>query len=162
MKKSHKLTAAAAAVTLLASTAAQAGPYTDDLSKCLVRSTSEQQKAVLVEWVFAIAALHPSVKPLSSVSDAKRTDLNKSVADLFTTLLTASCRQETQDAVKYEGAAAIQTSFALLGQVAMTDLFSNPDVAQGLGAFSQYLDKSKFDSVFQTAPAAAPVPNPGH
>lgn len=149
------------AALLLASAAAQAGPYTDDLSKCLVRSTSEQQKAVLVEWVFAIAALHPSVKPLSSVTDAKRNDLSKNVADLFTTLLTDTCRKETQDAVKYEGPAAIQTSFALLGQVAMTDLFSNPDVAKGMGAFSQYLDRSKFDSVFPPAPGAAPAPNPG-
>jgi len=157
-----KLLSFAAAALVLASQSALAGPYTDDLSKCLVRSTSEQQKAVLVEWVFAIAALHPSVKPLSSVSDAKRTDLNKSVADLFTTLLTDTCRQETQDAVKYEGPAAIQTSFALLGQVAMTDLFSNPDVAQGLGAFSQYLDKAKFDSVFPPAPGAAPAAPPGH
>lgn len=157
-----KLLLFVAAALLLASGAAQAGPYTDDLSKCLVRSTSEQQKAVLVEWVFAIAALHPSVKPLSSVSDTQRNDLSKSVADLFTTLLTDSCRQETQDAVKYEGAAAIQTSFALLGQVAMADLFSNPDVAKGMGAFSQYLDKSKFDSVFPPAPGAVPAPNPGH
>ena len=156
-----KLLLFAAAALLLASTAAQAGPYTDDLSKCLVRSSSEQQKAVLVEWVFAIAALHPSVKPLSSVSDAKRNDLNKSVADLFTTLLTDTCRQETQDAVKYEGPPAIQTSFALLGQVAMADLFSNPDVSKGMAAFAQYLDKSKFDALLQPAPAAASAPG-GH
>lgn len=159
MKKPLILSAVA---LLLASSAVQAGPYTDDLSKCLVRSTTEQQKAVLVEWVFAIAALHPTVKPLSSVSDTKRTELNKSVAALFTTLLTDSCRQETHDAVKYEGTGAIQTSFALLGQVAMTDLFSNPSVAQGLGAFAQYLDKAKFDSVFPPNPVATPAPGSGH
>ena len=146
-------TAAMLASSLAAMNSAVAGPYTDDLSKCLVRATTEQQKAVLVEWVFSIAALHPSVKPLSSVSDAQRTDLNKGVAALFTTLLTDTCRKETQDAVKYEGPAAIQTSFGLLGQVAMTDLFSDPSVTQGLGAFTQYLDKAKFDAVFKPAPA---------
>lgn len=151
----------AAAVMLLSVAAmgeAQAGPYTDDLSKCLVRSTTEQQKAVLVEWVFAIAALHPAVKPLSSVSDGQRITLNKNVGALFTTLLTESCRKESQDAVRYEGAAAIQTSFGLLGQVAMTDLFSDPGVSKGLGDFAQYLDKAKFDAVFKPAPTQ-PAPH---
>ena len=133
----------------------QAGVYTDDLSKCLVRSTTDQQKSTLVEWVFAIAALHPVVKPLSTVSDAQRDGLNKSVADLFTNLLTVSCRQETRDAVKYEGAAAIQSSFSVLGQVAMANLFSNPDVAAGMGGFAKYLDNAKFQGIMEPAPAAS-------
>lgn len=150
--------AAFCALSLTGMSPAQAGMYGDDLSKCLVRSTTDQQKATLVEWVFAIAALHPSVKPLSSVSEAQRTALNKSVADLFTTLLTDTCRKETQDAVKYEGPAAIQTSFSVLGQVAMTNLFADPGVAQGMSAFAQYLDKAKFEEVMNTGPAATGGP----
>ena len=134
---------------------ARAGIYTDDLSKCLVNSTSDQQKSILVQWVFAIAALHPSVKPLSSVSDTKRDSLNKGVADLFTVLLTQTCRKETQDAVKYEGSGAIQSSFAVLGQVAMTNLFSDPNVSGGMEGFTKYLDKAKFEGVLTPAPAAA-------
>lgn len=150
--------AAVCALSLTGMSPARAGIYGDDLSKCLVRSTTDQQKATLVEWVFAIAALHPSVKPLSSVSEAQRTALNKSVAGLFTTLLTDTCRKETQDAVKYEGPAAIQASFAVLGQVAMTNLFADPGVAQGMSAFAQYLDKAKFEEVMKTGPAATGGP----
>src|SRR5690242_19661575 len=96
--KSKKRVAIAAGSLLAAAmmSPARAGIYTDDLSKCLVNSTSDQQKSILVQWVFAIAARHPSVKPLSSVSDTKRDCLNKGVADLFTVLLTQTCRKDTQ------------------------------------------------------------------
>ena len=154
-----KSLAAVAAVFMLSATGmsqVQAGVYTDDLSKCLVRATTDQQKATLVQWIFGIAALHPTVKPLSSVTDSQRTQLNKDVAALFMTLLTDSCRKETQDAVKYEGPAAIQASFGVLGQVAMTSLFSNQDVNTGLGAFAQYLDKAKLDAVLKPTPASKP------
>lgn len=159
MKGKNRIAAAAALVlSAAAMNTAYAGIYTDDLSKCLVRSTTDQQKSILVEWVFAIAALHPVVKPLSMVSETQRDSLNKSVANLFTVLLTDSCRKETQDAVKYEGSGAIQSSFSVLGQVAMTNLFSDPGVAAGMGGFTKYLDQAKFKSVLQPIPAASTKP----
>lgn len=40
-----------------------AGLYTDDLARCLVVSTSTQDRADLVRWIFSAASAHPVVKP---------------------------------------------------------------------------------------------------
>lgn len=56
---------------LLSLTAPQAyaGPYADELSKCLVESTSTRDRPDLVRWMSTSAALHPAVKPISNVTD---------------------------------------------------------------------------------------------
>jgi len=117
-----------------------AGLYADDMGRCLVKNTSSQDKTDLVRWIFASAALHPDVAPLSSVTDADRSAINERIGKLLTRLLTDSCVSQTQDALKYEGAASFQLSFQLLGQVAMQELMTNERVSQGFAAISKYVD----------------------
>jgi hypothetical protein len=128
-----------------------AGPYSDDLSKCLVGATTNEEKGTLVKWIFSIAALHPAVSSVSAVNDKQRTDLNKATASLFETLLADRCKKQTQDAVKYEGTNTIQEAFGVLGQAAMMELFTNDAVAGGLQEFAQYVDEKKLSTVLKTS-----------
>ncbi len=130
-------------LALRAAPAAAAGPYTDELSKCLVRTTTSTEKTLLVKWMFATMALHPDVKGLASVSDERRAELNKSTARLFEDLLTKGCVSQTREALKYEGQSAIEASFSVLGQVASRELFANPKVAGGLAEFGKYFDSER-------------------
>jgi hypothetical protein len=138
---------AAVGLVMLSPDSAIAGPYSDDLAKCLVKSTTDADKNSLVKWMFAAASLHPAVKSIASVSDAERDDLNKNAAKLFERLVTESCRAETQEAVKYEGPSTIQTSFEVLGQVAGRGLLADPAVARSLADFANYLDKKKLEQL---------------
>ena len=92
-----------------------AGPYTDALSMCLVKNTSEADKTMLVKWIFAIIALHPEVESMAAVSYEQRDALNEQFGLLVQNLLTQSCRTETGEALKYEGTGAIEGSFNVLG-----------------------------------------------
>ncbi|MGW8248877.1 MAG: hypothetical protein ACWGOV_12300 [Acidiferrobacterales bacterium] len=136
------------ALASFASVSAQAGIYGDDMAKCLVRSTTTQDRSVLVKWIFAAAASNPEVKSMVSVSEHQRNRLNKSIAKLFERLLTDSCRKETQAAYKYEGKATISSSFNLLGQVAGRELFSDPNVTKSVSGLAQYIDKEKMNDLF--------------
>lgn len=127
----------------LCSLSAQAGVYTDDLSKCLVKSTSTTDRVVLVRWMFAMLALHPAVQPLASVSAEQREGASKTAAGLFARLLTADCRNESVSALKYEGVAAIGSSFQVLGQVASRDLMTDPNVAKGMHQLGTDLDSDQ-------------------
>jgi hypothetical protein len=135
----------------LAAIPAQAGPYGDDMAKCLVRSTTSADRSSLVQWIFAAAAAHPDVKSLVSVSEKQRDGLNRTTAKLFEKLLTASCRKETQAAVKYEGRQTIQTSFNVLGQVAGRELFTDPQVTSSVAGLGQYVDQKKIQELFESA-----------
>lgn len=137
--------AAAMAVSVcgLSISPAHAGPYSDDLAKCLVESTTTSDKNALVKWMFAMAALHPAVKSIASITEAERTQSSRDTAQLFERLLTESCRTQTRQAVKYEGATALQTGFQMLGQVAARELFADPGVARGLADLENHIDSQK-------------------
>lgn len=125
------------------------GPYTDDLSKCLVKSTTDADRTLLVQWMFAMASLHPAVKSMSAMSDAERTEVTRKTAGIMEHLLTVSCQPEAQQALKYEGNSAIEASFNVLGQVAGRELFSNPQVAAGIGDLEKFIDGDKLKKALQ-------------
>lgn len=138
---------AAFSLALLSSAPAHAGPYSDEMAKCLVASTSEADKNFLVKWMFAAAALHPAVKSISSVTDAQRNELNVKTAKLFERLLTESCKKQVQTAIKYEGQSTIESAFQVLGQVAARGLFSDPSVNGFIAQLGNHIDKQKLESV---------------
>jgi hypothetical protein len=138
------------AAAALGCTSLWAGPYGDDLAKCLVKSTTTEDKSTLVQWMFAMSSLHPDVKQLSAVSPAKRADLNKQFAGMMTTLLTESCLNETRDALNYEGTETLVQGFTVLGQVAGRELFSNPDVAAGMGELEGLFDNKKLEATLKS------------
>ena len=123
--------------------AATAGPYADDLAKCLVSSTTENDRIQLVRWMFSAASLHPAVEPISSVTAADLDAANKTIADLVVKLLTDSCRAQTKDAIKYEGSATLETAFSVLGQVAGQELFTSPEVAAAMAGLEHHMDAEK-------------------
>jgi hypothetical protein len=93
-----------------------AGPYSDALARKLVASTTSEEKAACVRWMFVAMAAHPDLKGMSSVTP------------------------EQKEAVKYEGNSAIESAFQVFGQIAARELFSNPDVSKGLGELQGYMD----------------------
>jgi hypothetical protein len=149
---SCRVAPAALAFVLAVSSRASAGPYGDSLGKCLVEATTAAEKATLVRWMFATMALHPDVQSISAATPEQRTALTKQTAELFQRLLTETCRTQAREAVRYEGASTLQSSFSLLGQVAVRELFANPKVAAGLAELSKYVDEKKLKEL--AAPAA--------
>jgi hypothetical protein len=144
--RSRNLCIAASALGLLVAlhgTKARAGVYTDDLSRCLVKSSDSNDRVMLVQWMFTAFALHPAVQPLASITAEQRSSATKKVATLFVRLLTENCRKEAVDAMKYEGEAAIDTSFQVLGGVASRDLMTDPQVSKGMGALGDDLSNEE-------------------
>ena len=141
MRRTIKISMAALAIAVPST--ASAGVYADDLAKCLVSSTTENDRIELVRWMFSAASLHPAVEPISSVTAADLDAANKTIADLVVKLLTDSCRAETKDALKYEGSTTLETAFTVLGQVAGQELFSSPEVAAALAGLEHHMDAEK-------------------
>jgi hypothetical protein len=142
------------AVTLVANTGALAGPYGDDLAKCLVKSTTAAEKGTLVQWMFATMALHPDVKWMAAITADQRAKLNEKTAKQFETLLTKTCLAETKAALKYEGASTFESSFNVLGTVAARELMSHPSVVAGNEEFAKYLDTDAMKSLLEPPKAA--------
>jgi len=147
VKRTRTLVVAAMLGLVLAAagrTPAQAGQYGDQLTKCLVDSTTDEDKAGLARWIFASAAQNPNVSDLATVTDEQRAEMSKSVAAIFERVLTQDCRTQFRDAKKNEGENMLSMSFGTLVQVAMGNLIDNPAVSQALGGIDKELNKQKF------------------
>lgn len=138
-----KFKATLSAAALLLCGTAQAGPYTDQLSACLVGQSTMDDHVVIVQWMFAAMSKHPSVAAMGSVSEAQVDKANQRMAQLFSRLLTVTCRDQTRLALKNEGEPALQQGFQALGEVAGRDLFMDPNVAKGLSGMTKYIDTKK-------------------
>jgi len=127
------------------STLTQAGPFTDELSQCLVQSSTDEDKLKLVRWMFSAMALHPAVADLAQISSATRDTANQEMATLLSNLLEERCLNQARSAIDNEGPLALQSSFSILSQVAANNLFSDASVAAGLANLSEYLDSTSME-----------------
>lgn len=128
--------------------AALAGPATDALSSCLVRAVSDEDRVVLMQWIFSTMARHPGVAQLSNISADQRVEINRKGGALFTRLLTADCTLETRKAVLDDGQAALSSAFNVLGGTAMDGLMADPAVQVSLGDLADYIDQNRLKAVF--------------
>jgi hypothetical protein len=135
--------------------AAHAGVYSDDLSKCLVKSATPSDQSAFMVWLFAAMSTHPDVKAYSAMTDAQREAVSRKAAELLVRLMAVDCHTETVAALKYEGENAISAGFNVFGQVAARGLLGNPAVAQDLSKMEAYVDKSKLEGLAAEAGLAA-------
>ncbi len=133
-------------VCLAFSTLSHAGIYSDDLSRCLVESSTAADKSKLVKWMFTSMALHPDVTSMSSVTDLQRDASNRDAAEMFVKLMTEVCLTQAKKAIQFEGPLAIQQGFSVFGQVAGQELFTNPNVAQALAGLEKHMDNERLAS----------------
>ena len=118
---------------------ARAGVYSDDLGKCLVESSTAEDKRQLIQWIFFAIALNPDIKSYADITREQRDQANKGMARLFEKLLGESCLKQARQAVNYEGPSAFTDSFRLLGQVAGQEIFASPEVAAGTAEYASEL-----------------------
>lgn len=137
------------AVCALASatpTLAAGGPQEEALSKCLAESTTGKERKQFAEWVFLAMAAHPEIKQfLAPAANAAADEANQTLARTFMRLVTESCAKEARDAYQLGGAVAFQSSFSVLGQLAMQELMSDRAVTESMSAFAKYLDEKKLN-----------------
>ena len=71
------------AMALMATTQmAIAGPTVEQLSNCLVKSTTAADKTTVLQWTFVALSAHPELKKFSNVNEAQRTQLDKNLAQV--------------------------------------------------------------------------------
>jgi hypothetical protein len=149
---------AVALLGLVSSPMAQAGIYTDDLTKCVVRSTSGGDQVAFMRWMFAALSTNPSLSDLASVKPQQTDELTRTVAGLMERLMLKDCRSEMVSALKYEGGGAIGAAFNTLGNVAARNLMTNPATMAEMAKLQQYSDVSAFNELAREA--GLPVDTP--
>jgi hypothetical protein len=124
----------------------EAGESAEKLAKCLVDSTTAEDKATLAQWMFTALSLHPEAVKLSPITSDVRKSVTERAARLMERLITESCVTEARTTAKAEGLGAVSGSLQVLGQVAGRELLSNADVSGGMSAVGGYMDEKKIEA----------------
>ena len=122
-----------------------AGPFADDLAKCLVTSTNNRDKNTLLKWMFKIYSDHPEVSYMVDLSDREKKVIDKEMADLFTRLLSEDCFDESKNAAKYEGNIVFNNAFRILGQTAAKGFMGDPNVKRSIKKVYGLMNYEKLD-----------------
>ena len=122
-----------------------AGPFADEMAKCLVTSTNKRDRTKLIKWIFRVYGDHPEVTYMIDLSDREKKVIDKDVANIFTRLLSEDCIDETKKALDYEGDKVMFNAFQILGQVASKGIVENPDVMKSINKFVELIDYEKLD-----------------
>ena len=120
-----------------------AGPFGDEMAKCLVTSTSNRDRTKLLKWMFRVYGEHPEVSYMVDLSDREKKVIDKDIADIFTRLLAKDCVDETKKALDYEGDNVMFTAFQTLGQVAAQGFNVNPSVERSINKFVEFVEYEK-------------------
>jgi uncharacterized protein involved in copper resistance len=140
------LAAASAAILMSCAGSASAGIYTDDLTRCVVKSATPADRLSFVRWVFSAMTAAESVSAMSTVTPEQREQSNRVTVALIERLLLVDCRQQTTDALRYDGEGALGASFETLGKVAMADLMGDPAVSAQMEGLAAHLDIAKWEA----------------
>jgi hypothetical protein len=142
---------AAFIVALAMSSPALSGVYADTLGKCLVSSTTDADKLVLGQWMFAAMSANPKLNSMVSITPAQRDEISHKFADLTQRLLLIDCRKETVEALRYEGTSVFEASFKVLGDAASQTILNDPSAQMEIGRFASFFDKDKFSGLMAEA-----------
>ena len=126
-----------------------AGPFGDEMAKCLVTSTSNRDRTKLVKWMFRVYGEHPEVSYMVDLSDREKKVIDKDIADVFTRLLSEDCVDETKKALDYEGDNVVFTAFSILGQAAAEGFNDDPNVKRSISKFTEFIDIEKLNYLGQ-------------
>jgi len=150
MKKIASILFAAALGAIAPASPAMASPAGEALSLCLADNTTGRDRKDLARWIFLAMSAHPEIRNISNVSQAQRDDINRGMGKIITKLLTERCPAQARSAMEREGSGALQTAFGVVGQLAMQELMSNPEVTASVGEYVKYIDQGRMNSVFNS------------
>ena len=126
-----------------------AGPFGDEVARCLVTSTNNRDKTKLVKWIFRVYGDHPEVSYMVDLSDREKKVIDKEVAQIFTRLLSEDCKDETKKALDYEGDNVMFTAYSILGQAAAEGFNDDPNVKRSISKFTEFIDIEKLNYLGQ-------------
>lgn len=150
MNKTALRTLCASALIMGVSTFSNAGQAVDQLSDCLVKSTTAADKTTVLQWTYSALSTHPDLKGFSNVSAEQRTALDQKLAQVLQRVIVEQCSTQTKAVIQAEGIQAVGESFQALGRSAGEEIIKNPEVNNQLKGVVRYIDLNKLVTTFLT------------
>lgn len=116
-----------------------AGVYSNQLTKCMVKSMDKQDKMQILRYMILICSQPPEVQDMVSISEEQERKILKNTAKLYSYLAIDSCKIFAKKALKYEGEKAFQKSFSMLGKIVLQQNLNTKRGQEMIKTFQKYM-----------------------
>lgn len=139
-----------ATVLLGATQVTIAGQEVDQLSECLIQSTTATDKTTVLQWTFVALSSHPDLKNFSQVTPEQKEQLDKNLAQVLQRILMDQCSVQAKAVIQTQGLEAVGDSFQELGKITGEEILNNPEVKSQLKGVLRYVNITKLMTTFLT------------
>lgn len=115
-----------------------------DLGNCLIGKSTGDDRIVLMRWLGSSMAMAPQLSDVVKVDQAAKDAIDREMAGLFLSLFGDRCGEYTKVLLENRDQAGIKAASAMLGEIAMGELLSKPEMSAALGAYQAYIDEAEF------------------
>jgi hypothetical protein len=127
------------------------GSEINRLSACLADNTSGKDRRDLATWVFFAMSAHPEITPhMKPETEAAVLVSNLRTGQLFNRLMNDVCLDEMRTVTKAIGPQGIEAAFKTLGELAMRELMSNPEVNKRFGDVYQFMNMPALEKALRS------------
>ena len=148
-KQKLLLSIAFSVLTTTFTTASIANPKVEAAKRCLGDNTTGKDRKELAKWIFLAIAAHPEMRDFSNVTSEITEKSSRTTGALMNSLMLDKCTPEMVALITESGPSAVELPFKFLGELAMKELMTDPNVSKSIQGFSRYIDKEKADRVLK-------------
>ena len=130
--------------------AQQAAPDGDPvavLSNCIAMKSTGSDRLEFARWIVGALGSSPQVHDVVTVSPATKDKQDRTVAELFTRLMTVDCLTESRAVSKTRGQEGFKAAGGVMGRLAVQELLGNPDASAAMSSFTKYLNDEDFKKI---------------
>ena len=130
-----------------APTPAEVSAQVDALGECLTGKSTGEDRITLARWALAAMASAPKVADVAKVDPARKVELDKALAAIFTRLIARDCATQARPLFRAKNKDGFGAAFGKLGEIAFKELLADPKADEKLSDFTKYLNDSDFAAV---------------
>jgi hypothetical protein len=123
----------------------QASPGAAMLGQCVIGKTTGYDRVLVGQWLGTGLATAPQLEGLVTVDEAGRDAVNQKMAQLFVRLFTVDCVEEARPLIAANDIQSVQMAFAMLGEVAMGELMSDPRAMAAMSGYVEHIPADAFE-----------------
>ena len=126
----------------------QASPAQQQLSQCLIESTTAQDKTTVLQWTFVALAQHPDLKAMSQVTTEQKNQLDQNLAQVLQRIVVEQCASQAKAVIQADGVKGVTESLQALGQETGQEILQQPEIKNQLNGVLKYIDLNKLMMTF--------------
>ena len=124
-----------------------AGPYQDDLIRCVGENLSDADKINFVAFISLALSRLPEMKDVVFIDKVRSESIVKAYAESIERLILDDCEEKSVLLVKFEGPAALFSSSSIIGQMALREKMGDPAVVEIFDEMDKYASEEEWNKL---------------